>query len=51
VPLDAARLKELYPTHESYVNAVEADVAKLVAERELIREDGEEIIAEAKKMR
>ncbi len=48
VPLAPARIKELYPTHEAYVKEVEADVAKLVAERELIREDGEEMIAEAK---
>jgi hypothetical protein len=48
VPLDAAKL---YPTQEAYVKAVKADVAKLVADRELIQEDGEEIIAEARDTR
>lgn len=48
VPLDPAKIKELYPTHEAYVKAVEADVAKLVAAGQLIREDGDEMIAAAK---
>ena len=49
VPLDAVRLKELYPTHEFYVRAVIANVSRLVDERVLMRADGEEMIAEAKK--
>jgi len=49
VAFDDARLKQLYPTHAAYVQAVTADVAKLVAARELIRADGDEMIAEAKK--
>ena len=48
VPFDAARLNELYPTREAYVKAVAEDVKKLVAQGELIKEDGEEMIAEAK---
>ena len=47
VPFDAARLKELYPTHEAYVKAVSEDVKKLVAKGELIKEDGDEMIADA----
>ena len=50
VPFDAARLNELYPTREAYVKAVAEDVKKLVAQGELIKEDGEEMIAEAKAM-
>ena len=46
--LDPAHIKELYATHEVYVQAVTADVTKLVAERQLIREDGDEMIAQAK---
>jgi hypothetical protein len=49
VAFDETRLKQLYPTHAAYVKAVEADVAKLVAERVLIKEDGEQMIAEARR--
>jgi hypothetical protein len=49
VPFDHAQLKTLYPTHAAYVDAVQKSVAKLVAERYLIREDGEAVIEEAKR--
>lgn len=49
VPFDAARLKELYPTHAAYVKAVSEDVSKLIAERFLIKQDGDEMIERAKK--
>jgi hypothetical protein len=49
VPFEAARLKQLYPTHQDYVKAVEADVAKLVAQRFLMKADADEMIQDAKK--
>jgi hypothetical protein len=48
-PIDAAQLKRLYPDHKTYEQKVAADVAKLVKERWITREDGDELIAEAKK--
>src|ERR1019366_7150985 len=47
-PFDQARLRELYPTQAAYVRAVTDDVAKLVAQRVLTKEDGDDLIAEAK---
>lgn len=47
-PFDAARLKQLYPTHAAYVSAVKASVRQLVAERFILQEDGEELIAASK---
>ena len=49
VPFDAARIKEIYPTHNSYVRAVKEDVDSLVKERFLIRRDGDELIEAARK--
>lgn len=49
VPFDNTRLKQLYPTHGAYVKAVRDDVSKLVAERFLVRQDGDEMIEDAKK--
>jgi hypothetical protein len=49
VPFDARKLHELYPTHASYVQAVTKDVADLVAKRFITRQDGDALIADAKK--
>ena len=46
---DHARLTQLYSDHKSYVGKVTADVATLVKARWITREDGEEVIAEAKR--
>jgi hypothetical protein len=48
VPFDEARIKETYPTHDAYVKAVTENVAKLVKERFLVKEDGDELIKAAK---
>ena len=40
----------LYPTHASYVRAVRRSVADLVAQRFIVREDGEALVAEAEKV-
>jgi len=47
-PFDAVRLKQLYPSHADYVNAVKRSVQALVAARLLVKEDGEELLAAAK---
>jgi len=47
-PFDRGRLTQLYPDDKSYVSKVAADVTKLVKERWITREDGDELIAEAK---
>ncbi len=47
-PFDEARLRALYPTKTAYLNAVTANVAKLVAERAMTKEDGADLRAEAK---
>jgi hypothetical protein len=44
---DAARLKELYPTHAAYVRAIRRNVSELVADRFLTREDGAKVVREA----
>jgi hypothetical protein len=46
---DHARLKTLYASHAAYVDAVKKNVARLVAARYLVREDGDAILAEAAK--
>ena len=43
------RLKKLYPTHAAYVEAVKKDVAKLVAERYLMKADGDGVKEEARR--
>ncbi len=48
-PFDHARLTQLYGDHKSYVGKVTADVAVLVKARWITREDGKEVIAEAKR--
>jgi hypothetical protein len=48
-PFDPARLKKLYPDHKTYERQVAADVAKLVKDRWIVKADGDELIAEAKK--
>ncbi len=47
-PFEAARLKELYPSPADYIRRVADDVAKLVALRVMTKEDGDDLIAEAK---
>jgi hypothetical protein len=47
VPLPAAKLQELYPTHGTYVRAVVKDTAKLVAGRYITGYDGIDLIREA----
>jgi hypothetical protein len=49
IPFTRERLRLLYPTHAAYVQAVRRSVANLVAERFIVREDGEMLIAEAEK--
>ncbi len=49
VPFDAARVRELYPTHAAYVQAVTKDVEDLVAKRFITKQDGDALIADAKK--
>jgi hypothetical protein len=46
-PLDKAKLKALYPTHEAYVKAVRADTDKLVKARLIVAADGVRIVDEA----
>ena len=48
-PFDAARLKTLYPSPADYVRKVTDDVAKLVALRVMTKEDGDDLIAEARR--
>jgi hypothetical protein len=48
-PVDPARLKKLYPDHKTYQRQVAANVAKLVKDRWIVKADGDELIAEAKK--
>ncbi len=47
-PLDKAKLKALYPTHDVYVKAVQADTDKLVKARLIVAADGARIVEEAK---
>ena len=48
---DAAKLKSLYLTQASYVEAVSKSVAALVDERFITAEDGAKLVAEAKQLR
>jgi hypothetical protein len=48
-PFGGAQLKELYPTHGAYVKAVRNNVAELVNARFIAREDGEKLVAEARR--
>jgi hypothetical protein len=48
VPFAPARLRGLYPTPASYVDAVQRSVDGLVRDRFLVREDGDWIVAEAR---
>jgi hypothetical protein len=48
-PIDPARLKKLYPDHKAYERNVAADVTRLVKERWIRPQDGDELIAAAKK--
>jgi hypothetical protein len=47
VPLDAATLQRLYPSHRDYVRAVIRDTVRLVAGRYITGYDGLELIREA----
>jgi Alpha/beta hydrolase domain len=47
VPFDAARLRELYPTHRTYVRKVVRNVAQLIGQRFLTLPDGIELVQEA----
>jgi hypothetical protein len=51
VPFDPERLKQLYPTRKAYERAVAADVADLVSRHFITREDGNELVEEAKRAR
>jgi Alpha/beta hydrolase domain len=50
-PFDAARLKALYPTSATYVQAVRRNVDALVAARFVTREDAQKLIREAESRR
>ena len=47
VPFDRERLRELYPSHDAYVDAVIESVRELVAGRFMVQEDGDVLIEEA----
>jgi Alpha/beta hydrolase domain len=47
-PFDAQHLQPLYASHEDYVDKVVEDTRKLVLQRYILREDGEEIIRHAR---
>jgi len=49
VRFDQARLRELYPTIDAYVRAVAANVKVLVSQRMMTREDGDDLIEQARK--
>jgi hypothetical protein len=48
-PFDAQHLRPVYASHEDYVGRVVDDARKLVAQRYILREDGDEIIRHAQK--
>jgi hypothetical protein len=48
-PFDRAQLKALYPSTEAYVRAVTASVSRLVLEGFVVKEDGDELIASARR--
>ena len=47
VPLAKEQLAAPYPTHDDYVAKVKASVERLVRDRWIFPEDGDEIVAEA----
>ena len=49
VPFAAERLTALYPAKAAYVTAVEASVADLVKQRFVTKEDGRELVEQAKR--
>ena len=49
VPFAAASLKALYPTPDAYADAVAKDVTTLVGARFITKEDGDALIADAKR--
>ncbi len=49
VPMDRGVLKTIYPTPEEYVRAVTASVSRLVLEGFIVQEDGDELVAEARR--
>jgi hypothetical protein len=51
VPTDEQHLKQLYSSHEHYVDNVVNTTRELVLQRYITREDGIEIIRHAKKFR
>lgn len=51
IPFSAAKLAELYPTHEAYVQAVRRVTNRNVREGFVLEEDGKEIIRDAKESR
>ncbi|MBV9505856.1 MAG: hypothetical protein JO323_12705 [Acidobacteriia bacterium] len=48
-PIEPGQLKRLYPDHYTYERQVAEDVAKLVEQRWITPQDGDELIAEAKR--
>jgi hypothetical protein len=48
LPLSAARLHELYASPASYMDAVIANVKELVRSRQLVQEDADWLVTEAK---
>jgi len=48
IPFDKARLRQLYPTKDAYVRAVEKDVKLLVSQRMITLEDGVDLIEQAR---
>ena len=46
-PFDAATLRELYPTHDDYVEAVSAAADEAVEAGFVLREDADQVVAEA----
>lgn len=49
VPFDKSKLAALYPTQAKYVSAVKRNVDALVRERTLLREDGAELVRDARR--
>jgi hypothetical protein len=49
IPFDKAKLKLLYPKHSNYASDVQRSVNALVREGTLLREDGAELVREARR--
>jgi len=47
IPLSASQLKDLYSTHKAYVGAVRTNIARLVAARLIVKEDGAALLKQA----